>query len=158
STKSKIIKQFSIGEVIEYKDYSKNWNQITVSHNGKNKVGYIHKKHVTNVTTVPKSGKGVTKKSPTNIRAGASTISKVVKKLSIGEEVDYITRSKHGNKLTITPKGKKQTGQIHKKHFTNITTRPKSGKGVAKKSPTNIRAGASTKSKEVRKLAIGEAF
>src|SRR5699024_10056932 len=46
STKSKIIKQFSIGQVIEYKDHSKNWNQITVNVNGKQQIGFIHKKHV----------------------------------------------------------------------------------------------------------------
>src|SRR5699024_32413 len=131
-------------------------NQITVSHNGKNKVGYIHKKHVTNVTTVPKSGKGVAKKSPTNIRAGASTRSKVVKKLAIGEAFDYTTFSKNWNKVTFTSNGKKQTGYIHKKHITNINTKPKNAKLVTKKSPTNVRAGASTKSKVLLKLSPGE--
>src|SRR5699024_11367974 len=47
STKSKIIKQFPIGEVIEYKYYSKIWNQLTVKVNGKKEIGYINKKHVT---------------------------------------------------------------------------------------------------------------
>src|SRR5699024_5169874 len=155
STKSKIIKQFPIGEVIEYQDYSKNWNQITVNVNGKKEIGYIHKKHVTNEKTKHDSLKGVAKKSPTNVRAGASTKSKVIKKLPIGSVENYETFSKNWNKITVNVNGKSEVGYIHKKHVTNVKTKPERLKGVAKKSPTNVRAGASTKSKVIKKLPIG---
>src|SRR5699024_3326730 len=116
STKSKIIKQFPIGEVIEYQDYSKNWNQITVNVNGKKENRYINKKHVTNMKTKTISLKGVAKKSTTNVRARASTKSKVIKKLPIGSVENYETFSKNWNKITVNVNGKKEIGYIHKKH------------------------------------------
>lgn len=155
STKSKVIKQFPVGEVIEYQDHSKNWNKITVDAAGKEEIGYIHKKHVTNVKTKPESLKGVAKKSPTNIRAGASTKSKVLKKLPIGSVENYETFSKNWNKITVNVNGKKEIGYIHKKHVTNVKTKPKNTNAVTKKSPTNVRAGASTKSKVINKIDLG---
>lgn len=156
STKSKVLKQLPIGHVFEYKSFSKNWNQIKVNVNGKVETGYIHRKHLTNVSTVPKDLKGVAKKSPTNIRAGASTKSKVLKQLPIGHVFEYKSFSKNWNQIKVDVNGKEETGYIHRKHLTNVSTVPEDLKGVAKKSPTNIRAGASTKSKVLKKLPIGE--
>src|SRR5699024_3781239 len=135
--------------------FSKNWNKITVNVNGKSEVGYIHKKHVTNVKTKPESLKGVAKKSPTNVRAGASTKSKVIRKLPIGSIENYETFSKNWNKITVNVNGKKAIGYIHKKDVTNVRTKPKDTKAVTKKSPTNVRAGPSTKSKVIKKIDIG---
>src|SRR5699024_1996919 len=123
--------------------------------NGKKEIGYIHKKHVTNVKTKPESLKGVAKKSPTKVRAGASTKSKVIKKLPIGTVVNYKTFSKNWNKITINVNEKKVTGYNKKKHVTKRKTKPKDKNDVNKKSPKNVRAGASTKSKVIKKIDIG---
>src|SRR5699024_11869275 len=105
-----------------------------------------HKKHVTNVKTKPESLKGVAKKSPTNVRAGASTKSKVIKKLPIGSVENYETFSKNWNKITVNVHGKSEVGYIHKKHVTNVKTKHKTTKAVTKQTHTTVRAGVPTKS------------
>jgi len=149
STKAKIMKKLSIGEVVQLKTFSKNWYSYTNPTNGQ--TGYIHRKHVTIVNTVPKPHTGVAKKSPTNVRAGASTNAKVMKKLPIGEVVDLKSFSKNWYSYTVNG----QTGYIHKKHVTIVNTIPKTEKVVALKSPTNVRTGASTKSKVLTKIKFG---
>src|SRR5699024_9510311 len=48
STKSNVLKQFKQGTRLSYKDFSKNWFEITITINGIQETGYIHKKHVNN--------------------------------------------------------------------------------------------------------------
>src|SRR5690606_33113697 len=114
--------------------------------------GYIHRKHVTIVKTIPEPRTGVAKKTTTNVRAGASTKSKVLAKLPIGEVVNLQTFSTNWYSININGK----TGYIHRKHVTIVKTNPEPRTGVAKKATTNVRAGASTKSKVLAKLPIGE--
>src|SRR5699024_9464581 len=112
-----VIKKLPIGSVENYETFSKNWNKITVNVNGKSEVGYIHKKHVTNVKTKPKDTNAVTKKSPTNVRAGASTKSKVIKKIDIGTVINLKTFSKNWYEITVKVNGANKKGYIHRKHI-----------------------------------------
>jgi len=156
STSSKVIKRLDIGDVIKLKSHSTDWYEFSFLDNGKNKKGYIHRKHVTIVNTAPKPYVGVGKKSPTNVRAGASTKAKVIKKLPIGEVVDLKSFSKNWYEYSFVENGTNKKGYIHKKHVTIVNTVPKPYVGVGKKSPTNVRAGASTEAKVIKKLSIGE--
>lgn len=148
STKAKIIKQYPIGTVLNYESYSTDWYRIKVSNNV---YGYIHKKHVTTVKTKPVDVRGVAKKKTTNIRVGASTKSKVLRKVPIGQVLNMKTFSKNWYQVNIGG----QVGYIHRKHVTVVKTKPEPVKGVAKKTTTNIRVGASTKSNVLRKVPVG---
>ena len=158
STKSKIIKQYPLGSVIKYAPHSEHWYRIQVEVNGKSSIGYIHKKHVTTVTTVPKNYKGIAKKATTNVRLGASTKSKIIKQFPIGTVIHYKSFSKNWNEIVVNVNGKDTTGYIHKKHVTNINTTPVNQKAFAIKSPTNVRVGVSTKSKVLTKLSLNQAI
>ena len=148
STKSKIIAQLPIGEVVNLQSYSEDWYSINID----GQTGYIHRKHVTIVKTNPEPRTGVAKKATTNVRAGASTKSKVLAKLPIGEVVNLQTFSKNWYSININGK----TGYIHKKHVTIVNTKPKPEVVVANKSPTNVREGASTKSNVLTKVKRGK--
>src|SRR5699024_11780305 len=94
--------------------------------------------------TKAKNAKLVTKKSPINVKAGASTKSKAMLILSTRECIDVKTLSKNWFTFTKERDGKKQTGYIHKKHVDDANT--KTFQGTAKKKITRIRTKTSTTS------------
>ncbi len=155
STKSKVLTTFPVGTVLNYKSYNDHWYEISVSVNGKNRVGYIHKKHVENAIGSPSTLRGVALNSPTNIRSRASTKSSVVSTLPIGSVITYKEFSAHWYEATVKVNGKNVTGYIHKKHVENAINKQESLRGVALNSPTNVRQRASTKSNVVKSLPIG---
>jgi len=56
----------------------------------------------------------------------------------------------------VNVNGRTETGYIHRKHFTSIKTTPKDEVVVATKSPTNVRAGVSTKAKVLTRVKFGD--
>src|SRR5699024_6485262 len=104
--------------------------------------------------TVPQNLKGVAKKGPTNVRAGASTKSKIIKQFPIGSVIHYKSFSKNWNEITVNVNGQNVSGFIHQKHVTNLKTVPTSFKGIAKKSSTKLYAGASINAKTVTTVPI----
>src|SRR5699024_8469322 len=95
STKANVVKTIPIGSVIEYKPFNDFCYEISVKVNGKNQIGYIHKKHTENLDDNQSSFKAVTSKSPTNVRDRASTKANVLTKIENGKIIDLKTFSKH---------------------------------------------------------------
>lgn len=147
STKSKILRQVPIGYVLNMEAYSSNWYKVNIG----GQVGYIHRKHVTAVKTKPVDVRGVAKKKTTNIRVGASTKSKVLRKVPIGHVMSMKTFSKNWYEVTIGG----QIGYIHRKHVTAVKTKPVDATLYALRSPTNVRVGASTKANVLTKIPRG---
>lgn len=147
STKAKVLRKVPIGQVLNMKTYSQNWYEVNIG----GQIGYIHKKHVTVVKTKPVDVRGVAKKKTTNIRVGASTKSKVLRKVPIGHVMSMKTFSKNWYEVTIGG----QIGYIHRKHVTAVKTKPVDATLFAMKSPTNVRVGASTKANVLTKIPRG---
>src|SRR5699024_8134656 len=145
-----------IGSVIEYKPINDNWYEISVDVNGKQQNGYIHKKHVENIDSEQKNIEGITQKSPTNVRDRASTKSSVIKTIPIDSIIDFKSFSNYWYEITVEVNGKQQTGYIHRKHVKeNDDNNIKSIKGIAQKSPNNLRDTASTTSSVINAIACG---
>src|SRR5699024_3681101 len=89
STKSEVMRSVPIGIVIDYKTFFAYWYEITLTVGGKEKTGYIHKKHVQNIKSTNKKFEGITLKSPTRVREGASTKSPTLKTYPIGSVLNY---------------------------------------------------------------------
>ncbi|MEI3607575.1 SH3 domain-containing protein [Pseudogracilibacillus sp. SE30717A] len=152
STKSKVVKTFPIGSIIDYKTFSEHWYQVTFDGN---KVGYVHKKHVDNALPKQESLRGVTLKSPTNIRTTPSTKSNVLTTFQQGTIIDYKTFNEYWYEVTVDINGTKKTGFVHQYHVENATVKQESLRGVALKSPTNIRTLPSTQSNVLATYSIG---
>lgn len=147
STKSKPLQIVSQGTILNYKQYNKHWYEVSI--NGKK--GYIHRKHVEHSVDTQEAIRGIAKNSPTNIRKKASTKSSIGKQYAIGSIIDYKTFSKYWYEVY---ENGKVIGYVHKKHVENSVSNQKSNFGITTKSPTNIRAGASTKTKIIGTLPI----
>lgn len=154
STKSKVLATYSIGSVIKYKTFNDYWYEIVVIIDGKQKTGFVHKKHVENSVDNQKTIKGITLKSPTNIRERASTKSSVLTTSPVGSVIEYKTFSDHWYEASVTVNGVKRNGYIHKKHVEDLKGKQETKYGVALKSPTNVRERASTKSDIIKSYPI----
>lgn len=146
STKSEVMSSVPIGTVLDYKTFSDNWYEITLTVGGKEKTGYIHKKHVQNIKSTNKKFEGITLKSPTRVREGASTKSPTLKTYPIGSVLNYKSISKYWYEVSVQVNGKDKTGYIHVNHVENAKSPSEKSFGVALKSPTSVRSRASTKS------------
>lgn len=155
STKSKVLTTFPVGTVLEYKTYNNNWYEVIININGKKQTGYIHKKHVENAVKSQKTLRGIASNSPTNVRSRASTKASILRSFPIGSVINYQTFSTHWYEISTTVNGKKVVGYIHKKHVENADSNQKNLRGVTKKSPTNVRERASTKSSVKKQYRIG---
>lgn len=155
STKSKVLKKYKKGTVIQYKTFNKYWYEVEVSVNGTKESGFVHKKHVENATVDPKVLRGVTLKSPTNIRALPSTKTSVIAKYSQGSVISYRAFNDYWYEVQMIINGELRYGFVHKKHVENATSNQEKIKGAALKSPTNVRQKASTKSNVVKTYPIG---
>ncbi len=143
STKSKVIKSIPIGSILQYKTFSTHWYEIALDGN---RLGYIHKKHVGDGVSTQDNFRGITLKSPTNIRTTPSTKSKVLTSYPIGSVISYKTFNNHWYEVDVVIGGVKRTGFVHKKHVENSVSKQETKYGLALKSPTNVRVKASTKS------------
>src|SRR5699024_9780916 len=148
-----------IGSVIEYKPINDNWYEISVDVNGKQQNGYIHKKHVENIDSEQKNIESITQNSLTNVRDRASTKTSAINTITVDSVIKFKSFSNYWYEITVDVNGKQQTGYIHKKHVeknndTNEDTNIKSVKGIAQKSPTNIREEPSTKANVVKTIPI----
>ncbi len=151
STKAKVINRLPIGTIVQYKTFSKDWYEITLDGN---KLGYIHKKHVDDSVSTQKNFRGVALKSPTNIRTTPSTKSKVLTTYSIGSVIRYKTFNNYWYEVDVTIDGVKKTGFVHKKHVENSVSTQETKYGLALKSPTNVRAKASTKANVIHTFSV----
>ncbi|MEI3607806.1 N-acetylmuramoyl-L-alanine amidase [Pseudogracilibacillus sp. SE30717A] len=153
STKANIIAKFDEESIEEIKPFTTYWYEVTLTINGKKVNGYVHRNHIKNVEGV--NLQGVAKKSPTVIRTEPSTKSKQLTTYSIGTILEYQVHNAHWYKIRVNVGGKLQTGYIHRKHTENAKINQETLRGVALKSPTNIRSTASTKSSVAFKMSIG---
>lgn len=156
STDSEPLTIFPSGKVVSYKVLSKYWNEVTLSIGNKKQIGYIHKNHMETIDDNQINIKGVSQKSPTNVRARASTKSNVIKTFPIGSVIDYRSFSKYWYEITVDADGKKSTGYIHKNHTEDLKGNREAIKVVTSKSPTNVRARVSTKSSILDTIPAGE--
>lgn len=154
STKSNVLATYSIGSVIRYKTFNDYWYEVVVIIDGKQKTGFVHKKHVENSVSNQDTVRGVALNSPTNVRERASTKSRVLTTFPVGSVIEYNTFSTYWYELSVTVNGIKRTGYIHKKHVENIVPEQQSKFGLALKSPTNVRARASTKSEIIKGFPV----
>ncbi|KRG09578.1 hypothetical protein ACA29_22745 [Lederbergia galactosidilytica] len=148
ATTSKPLKTFPIDTVLEIQPYNDNWYTLAKEINGQ--IGYIHKKHLEKVIENQETLRGVALKSPTNVRLSPSTKVRIIHSYPIGSILEYKTFSTNWYEVSIGG----QTGYIHKKHVENAVAKQKSNIGITLKSPTNIRAAASTKAAVVDTLSI----
>src|SRR5690625_463729 len=86
-----------------------------------------------------------------------STKSNELTTFPIGTVLNYktIPSDKNWNEIKVDINGEEKVGYIQKKDVENSVSKQESLRGVAKKSPTNIRERASTKSNVVKKHPIG---
>src|SRR5699024_11294319 len=103
---------------------------------------------------------GNTQKSPSNVRDRATTKCNVIKTIAVDSVIEFNSFSNYWYETTVDVNGKQQAGYIHKKHVeknkdTHEDTNIKSVKGIAQKSPTNIREEPSTKANVVKTIPIG---
>lgn len=145
STKAKALTKTPIGSVMNYKTFSEYWYEVSI--NGE--IGYVHRKHVENISSEQKSEHGLALKSPTNVRSRASTQSNIISTIPSEEIFEYKTFSKYWYEVTYDGK----TGYVHKNHLENVKNM--TFRGIAQKSPTNIRTEPSTKSKVLVKKSQG---
>ncbi len=149
STKAQIIQTYPIGSILEYKTFSTHWYELSIG----GKTGYIHKKHVENAVEQQKSEIGITLKSPTNIRARASTNAPIIATFQVGSILEYKTFSTCWYEVSVEVNGKKMTGYIHRNHIEKAEN--KMLRGVARKQTTYIRSKPSTKSDPLTTYRIG---
>src|SRR5699024_2118436 len=116
--------------------------------------GYIHKNHISNV--MGKKLRGIAAKNKTNIRSEPSTQSKILTHFNRGTILEYKIYNKNWSEIKIKVNSKMKTGYVHKKHVETAISNPESIKGVAIKSKTYIRTGASTKSAALTTVPKGE--
>lgn len=154
-TKSKVLKSYSQGSILKFKNFNSDWYQATVYINGKAETGYINKKDVEVPTSSPKTIYGVGVKSPTKVYSKASTGSKVLKSYAQGATLKYKTFISNWYKATVIIKGKAETGYINKSDVEIPTSSPKTLHGVGVKDPTKVYSKASTGSKVLKSYAQG---
>lgn len=155
STTSKVLTTFPVGSILEYKTYNNYWYKVIINKNGKKQTGYIHKKHVENAVESQKTLRGIAANSPTNVRSRASTKASILTSFPIGSVINYQTFSTYWYEISTTINGKKVTGYIHKKHVENADSNQNNLRGITKKSPTNVRERASTKSSVKKQYLVG---
>lgn len=155
STKSSVLTTFQQGTVIDYKTFNEYWYEVTVDINGSKKTGFVHQYHVENATVKQESLRGVALNSPTNIRTLPSTKSNVLATYSIGSIIKYKTFNDYWYEVEMIIGGKRVSGFVHKKHVENATINEETVRGVAQKSPTNIRTTPSTKAEVLTTYPVG---
>lgn len=147
STKSTPLTILPHGTILNYSvyPYNTNWYEVEID----NQIGYVHQKHVEEISDNQKEDYGLALRSPTNVRARASTQSDVLTRIPAEEIFEYKTFSNFWYEVTYNGK----TGYVHKNHFKNV--RNLKLRGIAKKTTTNIRTKPSTKSKVLMTKPIG---
>lgn len=150
STKGKTIKKIPAGSIIEYKELSEFWFEISID----NKVGYIHKFHVENALVDQEEHVGIALRSPTNVRQLPSTKANIIGTFDQEEILTLRTFSTYWYEVDIVQDGKTYTGYIHKNHLKNIEG--KKIKGLTRKRKTPIYIKPSKNSMTVKTLPNGE--
>src|SRR5699024_4336248 len=153
STTSDVLTTVPEGTIIEYKLHNNNWYKTNVTVNGKNKTGYIHKKHIEEGLSNQKSFWGIGLKQPTNVRSTASTKSKALTTFYLDKMMQLKPFTNNWYQMDVKVNVKIQTRYIHKKHVNNIDI--KTFKDVTKKKKTYIRTKTSTKSSALTTFSGG---
>src|SRR5699024_3068245 len=117
---------------------------------------YIHKKHVRNAIFNQEKLRGIAQKNKKNNRNNPTTKIKKITSIPIGTIMEYKTIFTNWYEVSIKVNGSMKTGYVHKKHVETAISNPESIKGVAIKSKTYIRTGASTKSAALTTVPKGE--
>jgi cell wall-associated NlpC family hydrolase len=159
SSSSKLIGKVSKDTKITILSNSNGWIKTTVS----NKTGYVSSKYVSiisNSTTSNKTSTGKTVKVNTdvvNLRASASTSSKVVKKLSKGQALTLISSSNGWSKVKTSSgvTGWVRNDLISAASSPAVKTSIYPYNGAINVSSVNVRSSASTSAGIVQKLSKG---
>lgn len=153
STESEILTTIPNESIVNYRTFSTYWYEITVTVNGKKKIGYIHRKHLKDVKNT--MFRGVAAKPKTNIRSSASTKSSVLTNVASGTILKYTIHNANWYSTTVKVNGVNRTGYVHKKHVENALVNQRKLRGIAQKEKTYIRTSASTNSSTLTTVPIG---
>ena len=156
STNSTSLKTYPKGSIISYSTFSSYWYQVTVTIDGIDRIGYIHKNHVTNANSNPIDLEGYTVNSPTRIYERASTGSRAIASYPKGTILKYKDFSKYWYEVTVSINGRNQTGYVHSNHVVNGNSSSEKINGYAINDPTRVYERASTNSSTISILPRGK--
>ncbi|MFJ8266871.1 glucosaminidase domain-containing protein [Peribacillus asahii] len=155
NTSSTVLKSYSQGTILSYKEYTDDWYKASVYVNGKAVTGYIHKDDVETATTSPESVSGIGVESPTKVYTKASESSAALKSYAQGTILKVQTFTSNWYTATVYVKGVKKTGYIHIDDLEDIFTSTESVSGIGLKNPTNVYEKASESSSKLKSYAQG---
>ncbi|WP_077614025.1 N-acetylmuramoyl-L-alanine amidase [Caenibacillus caldisaponilyticus] len=155
TTSSKVIKIYSQGSVLKYRQYNSDWYECTVYIDGRPVTGYIYAKDVETTIANPKEWRGIGMKNPTKVYSQASTGSKVLKEYAQGSELKYHDFVTGWYECTVYVKGKSVKGYISAKDVEVPVAQPKDIHGYVIKNRINVYSKAFTGSKVVKSYAQG---
>ena len=122
-TSFKVLKEYNLGSILKYREFTSKWYVATVYVNGNKKTGYISKNDVENAVSNQEGLDGFAIKNPTKVYSEASRSSKVLKTYKVGSHLIFRTFTSEWYEATVYVNGKKKTGYINKKDIGDqITT------------------------------------
>ncbi|WP_173915588.1 SH3 domain-containing protein [Halobacillus sp. Marseille-Q1614] len=145
-TNSQVIKSFSPGTTLSYKDYSSNWYIVEKGVNGVEETGYLHKSHVEKPSSTNNARRGIGLQSPTHVFNAASTNSKPLKSYEQGSILQYKDFSANWYEATVYLNHEPYTGYIAKSHVENLSSDQQIVSGLAAVDQTIMYEKASKRS------------
>ncbi|MFC4620432.1 polysaccharide deacetylase family protein [Camelliibacillus cellulosilyticus] len=155
STSSRILKSYSMGSIIKYRSYNKNWYIVTVYVNAKKQTGYIPIKDVETIVNKPIVSQGIGIKKPTKVYSKPFSNAKVIKSYQAGQILRYRTFTKNWYEATVYVNGKKLTGYISIKDTEPVLENHQNLNGVGIKQTIPIYTLASKGSKVIKEYKYG---
>lgn len=156
STKSKVLKSYRKGSIIQYRGYNNDWFIATVYVNGKKHEGYIPIKNIETIVTEQQNIQGVGVKSPTKFYAKPSTNSKVLKSYPSGRILKYRTYTKSWYEATVHVNGKKHTAYVSSKDVEPVNESIQVIEGISLKTPTKVYSSPSKSAKVLKSYPNGK--
>lgn len=153
--KSKVLKSYPEGSILQFQTLVDGWYKAIVYVNGKPETGYIKASDVELPTTEPIHNRGIALKNKTSVYAKPSKNSKVLKSYNVGHVLQYRTFIDNWYEATVIINGKPVTGYINVKDVDNVTSNQVAVKGYAKKSKTKVYKNLNKNSKVLKSYNEG---
>ena len=151
----KVLRTYAAGKVLKYYTYTKEWYRSNITISGKRTTIYIKKSDVEQLVANPIKCEGIALKEPTNMYAGPSKDTNVLRKYPSGTILKYYDYTANWYKSTITVNGKATTIYINKADIEQTDRQSTILQGITVATPTNVYQLPSTKSKVMRKYNKG---